>query len=302
MRWTTPSRCPSRWWWVQAVEDHPAQWRQRVETGRANAQEVDRVGGSGGAVGQEREPAEGQREGGQRGQHHAPEQQLVGDPTAAAPRRDEGLQAEIAHHRARHRGGHAVEAAPEEERAPAAAQIAPGRRAGDPDRVSVHHTERQHHRGGRVADQRGVEVAQVATAQIDRGRGDRRGGRASQAGRQSRRAWPPGPFGSLRTAVSTWKRRWGFLNPTSRPPRIIHRTVVLAQLRRHHREHRLAERCPIGERIPAQVGCISGSRDTNSMRADVERQGRCRTFGAAHWRGDLPRTPPGAWSAASRAP
>jgi hypothetical protein len=52
---------------VQAVEHHPAQERQGVEADRPEPEQVDGVAGAGGRVGEEGQPAEGQREGDQGG-------------------------------------------------------------------------------------------------------------------------------------------------------------------------------------------------------------------------------------------
>jgi hypothetical protein len=85
------------------------------------------------------------------------------------------LQAEVAEDRAGHGGGQAPEVGQREERLPAAAQVAAGRGAGDPDRVAVDDPEGQEHRGRGVADQGGVEVAQPPAAQVD-GQCDQGGG------------------------------------------------------------------------------------------------------------------------------
>ena len=130
-------------------------------------------------------PAPDQREGDRRGEQAAPHDQPVREPAQPAAPEDEAVGGELEQRAAAQADGVAGQRAAREERLPAAPPVHARRRPLQPHRVAIGDAERREERREGVADERRVEVLQVARADDDGRR---------QRGRDER--WPtrrPGP-------------------------------------------------------------------------------------------------------------
>ena len=106
------------------------------------------------------EPAEREGQGDKQREDHPPENAQVHDPSLCAALADESLGENVGPPGFRDKQGVAPEVAPREKVDPTSAEIAPRRRAADPERVAIDQGRKGKNRRHSVADQGGVEVTQ----------------------------------------------------------------------------------------------------------------------------------------------